>query len=148
MRSKINRGILKERNVSPFFNHKYHIIKFMDNENLILLKSNNNIKEEVHIFNQLQKVLDGYESENINDDDNYNDPLNEIDEEYLLLCEKFLDIIENSDNPFISEKKVHEILNNNPEIKNAIFGKTADQSVFEKDTSKEEYQESEKKRKT
>lgn len=143
MQSKVNRGILKESNVSPFFNHKYHIIKFMENEKLISLKSNSNVKEEAHIFNQLHKVIDGYDYEETSETEEQADPMNEIEEAYLPLCEKFLEIIENSANPIISEKKVHDILNNNPEIKKAIFKETADQTVFEKDTCKEEYKEAE-----
>lgn len=138
MQSKVNRGILKETNVSPFFNHKYHIIKFMETEKLISLKSNSNVKEEAHIFNQLHKVIDAYDYDNTSDSDD-RDPMDEIEESYLPLCEKFLEIVANSENPIISEKKVHDILNNNPEIKKAVFKETADQTVFEKDSSKEEH---------
>jgi hypothetical protein len=139
MQSKVNRGILKETNISPFFNHKYHIIKFMENEKLISLKSNNDVKKETHIFSQLQKVIDGCDYENSNESEEHSDPMDDIEESYLPLCQKFLEIIENSGNRIIGEKKVHSILNNNPEIKKAIFKETADQTVFEKDTSKEEY---------
>lgn len=148
MQSKVNRGILKESNVSPFFNHKYHIIKFMEKESLISLRSNQDVDTEHYVFSQLQKVIDGYDYEPDIDENNENtkqkDPMDDIDETYLPLCEKFLEILENAEHPIIGEKKVHDILNNNPELKKAIFKDTADQTVFDRDISKEEYEEMEK----
>ena len=54
------------------------------------------------------------------------------------LCEKFLEIIAHSPVHVITDKKVHEILNTNPDIKKALFKETADQTVFYKDIDKEE----------
>jgi hypothetical protein len=39
----------------------------------------------------------------------------------------------------MTDKKVHAILNENPDIKKGLFGEVADHTVFEKDIDKEEY---------
>ena len=150
MQSKVKQETLREHNIANFFMQKYHIIKFMNSERLISLRSNENIKEEEHIFNQLTKILEAYEIENNSESENSesensdSDPMSEIEEKYLPLCEKFLDIIQQLDYDIISEKVVHKILNENPQLKEALFKETADQTVFITDTSEEVYAEEEK----
>ena len=46
MQSKVKQETLREHNIANFFMQKYHIIKFMNSERLISLRSNENIKEE------------------------------------------------------------------------------------------------------
>lgn len=144
MRSKIREGTLKESNVSPIFNFKFQIIKYMENNNVVSFKNNANVIEEQHIFEQLQKVINGLEYEeymcdSADSDSDCHNPMDDIDENYLPLCEKFLDIVANSEKQILSDKKVHTILNENPDIKKGLFGEVADHTVFEKDIDKEEY---------
>jgi hypothetical protein len=132
-RSKVKDKILKETNISPLFNYKYQIIKFMDANNRISFTSNKNSKDECYVFDQLLKVINSLEN-----DDDRDCSINDIDEKYLPLCEAFLELVTSSEVPIMTDKKVHDILNNNPEIKKAIFRETAEQTIFEKDVDKEE----------
>src|SRR5690606_23604032 len=90
-RSKIKNGVLKEANITPFFNYKYHIIKFMEENNIIQFKKESDLEEELYAYDQLYKVIDSYNTSNA-DDDEYDDdmfeidPMNDIDEKYIELC--------------------------------------------------------------
>lgn len=144
--SKIKKEILHEHNISPLFMYKYHIIKFMEKHNLISFKLNANIETEYHVFSQLQKVMDIFES---NNDDKYEvfTLIENLDPKYLELCMEFLNLLETSDRDIMSDKIVHSILNENPEIKKIIFKEAADTSVFERDTDKKHYDRLEKENK-
>lgn len=150
-RSKIREGIQKERNITPFFNYKYRIIKFMEQNDLISFKKNvadEVIEDEVYTYEQLFKVIQSYER-NISDSNNESfddskensehDPMDDIDEEYLDLCEDFLRVISESDTEVITSNRIHDILNNDPKLKEQLFYQPINQSVFNKDTDKEEY---------
>lgn len=147
MQSKIKKGTLKESNISPFFSYKYQIIKFMESNNLICLKKGGDIEKELHVFDQLNKIVDIFEKNSNdqneenqgNNDEENKDPLDEIDDEYLPLCQIFMDnILENND-LIVTEKTIHTLLNNDPELKKKLFIDPANQSVFAKDSCAESY---------
>ena len=128
MLAKINDGTLKERNVTPLFKFKYHIIKFMTNNNVMSLKSNENIKNELAIFKDLTKVVN---SEELDDPE----ILDEIADDNIELCDKFAEYLDSIDDNIVSDKKIHEVLNNNPNIKEHLFGKSVDTTIFSHDTT-------------
>jgi len=127
MLAKINKGILKERNITPLFKFKYHIIKFMSDNNMISLKSNDNTENELAIFKDLSKVINSMEHDNP-------EILDDINENYVELCEKFSDYLDSIDDNIVSDTKVHQILNENPNIKEHLFGKSVDTTIFNRDT--------------
>lgn len=140
LRGKIRKGILQEKNISPLFMYKYLIIKFMHEIEAIEFTKNADIENEYYIFCQFQKTLDIFEADEFDNDDEYKDKLiDEIDRNYLDICMEFLEIIANCSDFVASDKKVHAILNENPEIKKVIFREAADTSVFDKDHDKEEF---------
>jgi hypothetical protein len=162
MQSKIKKGTLKESNISPFFSYKYQIIKFMEENKLICLKKGADIEKELYVFDQLNKVVDICEKntneihEENNDEDCKNDkdnkdskivkndkidkdPLDEIDDEYLPLCQIFMDKILENDDLIVTEKTVHSLLNNDPDLKKKLFIDPANQSVFFNDSSAESH---------
>jgi len=143
IKAKVIKGILKDTNVTPLFNQKYQIIKFMEINKVISFTSNTNVKEELYVFDQLLKVIESFEYQ---EDECENDycPIDDIDKKYLPLCEKFLALIEKSEVPIMSDRKVHDILNSNSEIRKEIFKEQVDQTVFEKDIDKDEYANKEK----
>ena len=134
MQSKVKKNILKETNISPLFIHKYYIIKFMENLNLISLTNNKNSNTEIYIYDQLYKVIEG-----INCDDSFINSFNDIDDEYLLICEKFVEYIEENEIKIMTDKKVHEILNSDSEKKKQLFLDVADQTVFTRDIGMDQY---------
>jgi hypothetical protein len=147
---RIKRGILQEKNIPPLFIHKYHILKFMEQNECIEFTKTADTNKEYYVFSQLQKVMDIYE---LNDPDNASDNesdnnslenskydiIDKIDQNYMSLCMEFLEILEQSNGSITSDKKIHSILNDNPDIKKAIFKDTVDTTVFNKDTDKEHY---------
>lgn len=139
---KIKRGILKESNVPILFNYKYNIIKFMEDNMLITFKSNEEVDQEVRLFEQLEKVINGYE-ECIDMDPDNDDPntLDTIDEEYLDICNKFFEKISSTENKVISDKKVHDMLNNSKIDKAMMFKEPVPTTIFTKDIDKEQYRE-------
>ncbi len=140
MKSKILKGVLKEINITPLFLNKYHIIKFMEINTLCSMESNNNIDKEYKLFQQLQKVSDGYDFlKDSNDSDSEQNPMDDIDEDYLLICEIFLKVLSEIDYQIISDKQFHTLLNKNPNIKEAFFPEPTNQQIFVKDIDKDEY---------
>jgi hypothetical protein len=139
---KIKRGILKESNVPILFNYKYNIIKFMEDNMLITFKSNEYVEQEVRLFEQLEKVINGYE-ECIDMDPDNDEPntLDTIDEEYLDICNKFFEKISSTENKVISDKKVHDMLNNSKIDKAMMFKEPVPTTIFTKDIDKEQYRE-------
>jgi len=103
-KSKINKETLQEKNISPLFIAKYHIIKFMDINELINFDSNDDIQIESDIYLELHKVIESmdYRKENVvekckcdnNKDCNCEviiktkdeDPLKNIGDEYNEVC--------------------------------------------------------------
>jgi hypothetical protein len=140
MKSKIANHTLKESNITPLFNHKYQIIKFMEENDLILFTSNQSVEKESHIYSQLHKVLDSCEYMlDVHDSDSSNDPMDEIEDEYLTLCDDFLEKVTNLNNPIMTEKTMHGILNENPKIKEKLFNEPINQNIFDKDEDKDMY---------
>lgn len=162
LNGKIKEGILREKNIPPLFVHKYHIIRFMETNECIEFTKDADVKNEYHIFSQLQKVVDLYELnsddsgdsresnsndsvEYVNDDGAKNKLIDDIDPNYMNLCTEFLELLDQSNGAITSDKKIHSILNDNPDIKKAIFKEEVDTTVFEKDTDKEHYTKTENK---
>jgi hypothetical protein len=144
MRSQIKKGSLDESNISLLFTHKYHILKFMENKHLLEFSKTASVDSEYAIFKQLQKVTLIHEDE---DEDNKEDMIDDLDTEYIGLCMEYMDILESYDGMITTDKKIHEILNENPEIKKVLFREAANTDVFDKDTDKEHYEKLERKRK-
>ena len=156
---KIKKGLLQEKNVPPFFMHKFHIIKFMEINECIEFTKHADTKSEYHIFSQLLKIVDLYElndhtantldihSDNSNDSVEYindneaekNNIIDEIDPNYMNMCMDFLEILEQADGAITSDKKIHSILNENPEIKKKIFKEEVNTTFFEKDADMNHY---------
>ena len=147
IRSKIKKGVLKEKNVPPLFLHKFHIIKFMESNECIEFTKDADIEKEYYVFCQLQKVMDICEVEEPSEDDevSYIDPrddmIDQIDKNYLNMCMDFLELLEQSNGSIASDKKIHSIINDNPDIKKTLFKEVADMTVFKEDISKEHYKE-------
>ena len=150
IRGKIRGCILNEKNMSPLFKVKYHIISFMEINDLIQFTKIANIEKEYHIFDQLRIVFDIYKKNDSfgNDSDNRDnkcsnetcdDMINNIDSDYLDICVKYFELLENSDNDMVSEKMVHKLLNDNPEFKKVLFREATNTEVFEKDTDMNNY---------
>jgi hypothetical protein len=133
MRGRIKNGTLKEKNVSPLFTHKYHIFKFMEDNNVVAFNKNTDIQKEHKIYEQLYKVIESLEKDDEND-------MNMIDDEYLELCDAFMEYVYSSEIEIFTEARTHEILNENPNLKEKMFKEAVNQTIFTKDISKEEYE--------
>ncbi|VBB18419.1 hypothetical protein YASMINEVIRUS_882 [Yasminevirus sp. GU-2018] len=157
LRGKIRRELIQEQHISPLFRYKYYIISFMEKKGLIQFKKTANVEKEHHVFAQLQKVFDIYEYEESADTDKEDtekggssktetrdDLIDDLDQEYLEISMEFLEMLEKSDGQIVSDRIVHSILNENPDIKKALFREPANVDVFEKDTEKEQYQNQDK----
>ena len=124
---KINNSILKETNVPIFFNHKYHIMKFMEIHNKISFKNNTDIENEYKLFEQLEKVIKSneyiIERHNI-DQENDEDPINDIEDEYIDICDEFLSYISDDNKIIMSDSFVHRILDE--QSKYSIFNNNDD----------------------
>ena len=133
MRGRIKNGTLKEKNVSPLFTHKYHIFKFMEEHNVVAFNKNTDIQKEHKTYEQLYKVIESLEKEDEND-------MNMIDDEYLELCDAFMEYVYSSEIEIFTEARTHAILNENPNLKETMFKEAVNQTIFTKDISKEEYE--------
>jgi hypothetical protein len=153
IKSKISKGKLEEQHITPFFVHKYHELKFMDEKDLLSLTTNADIDTEYIILQQLQKMFDVYESNHRSEtdskseskknkknvDDMMNDIVDEVEDEFIEMCIEFLEVLENLETPIMSEKTIHNVLNNDPELKKELFNETTNQTIFTEDTNKEQY---------
>lgn len=136
--SKIKSNKIKDSNIPPFFVTKYYIIKFMNDNDLIDMTNDEMIEAEYDLFTQLYKVVELYEASNDNiiddnvannntKDDNsafeltVDDLLTEIDNEYVDICVDFFDTLSSLGDNIMTEKKIHETLNNESKIDNELF---------------------------
>ena len=106
LNNKIINKHLRTHNISILFKYKFYIIEFMDANQLILLDIDTNIEKEKDIYFILQKIVDLYEDEKL-----LNVYLDNINEEYINSCIKFLEYIENLEEKITSGSKAHELLN-------------------------------------
>jgi hypothetical protein len=113
IRAKIQANTLKESNLPPLFETKYHMIRFMEQQNLVRFDQSNTLAEYAW-YEQLEKVNNG------NDTDDH--VIDEIDAEYLPMCCKYIDYLNGLVCLPQSDKKLHEYWNENPTIKQALFG--------------------------
>jgi len=113
IRAKIQANTLKESNLPPLFETKYHMIRFMEQQNLVRFDQSNTLAEYAW-YEQLEKVNNGYDA---NDH-----AIDEIDAEYLPMCCKYIDYLNGLACLPQSDKKLHEYWNENPTIKQALFG--------------------------
>lgn len=124
MKYKIKNNIMDESNISYLFKQKYLILNFLDSNELINFSDNSDIELEYGFFEQLLKVIESYEYANeSHDSDSSNDPIDDIDMEFKPLCEDFMSFLDNKEENIISTQRVHSILNDNPDIKEKLFGK-------------------------
>jgi len=148
-KSKINKETLQEKNISPLFIAKYHIIKFMDINELINFDSNDDIQIESDIYLELHKVIESmdYRKENVvekckcdnNKDCNCEviiktkdeDPLKNIGDEYNEVCNYFMEYLTELKEPIYSSKSYHKILDSNMKLKNELFKEAIAQEIFE-----------------
>ena len=148
-KSKVDKEVLKEKNISPFFMSKYYIIKFMDKNMFINLNNNEDIEIELDIYLQLEKVIEEVEHENkmimttceCQTDCNCkqqivssnNNPINSVDEDYKDLCYEFIKYLEELNEPVYSSKSYHKMLDTNVKLRNELFKDTLSheiQSIF------------------
>jgi hypothetical protein len=148
-KSKINKETLQEKNISPLFIAKYHIIKFMDINELINFDSNDDIQIESDIYLELHKVIESmdYKKENVVEkckcDNNKDcdceviiktkdeDPLKNIGDEYNEVCNYFMEYLTELKEPIYSSKSYHKILDSNMKLKNELFKDAIAQEIFE-----------------
>lgn len=148
-KSKINKETLQEKNISPLFIAKYHIIKFMDINELINFDSNDDIQIESDIYLELHKVIESmdYKKENVVEkckcDNNKDcdceviiktkdeDPLKNIGDEYNEVCNYFMEYLTELKEPIYSSKSYHKILDSNMKLKNELFKEAIAQEIFE-----------------
>jgi len=148
-KSKISKETLQEKNISPLFIAKYHIIKFMDINELINFDSNDDIQIESDIYLELHKVIESmdYKKENVVEkckcDNNKDcdceviiktkdeDPLKNIGDEYNEVCNYFMEYLTELKEPIYSSKSYHKILDSNMKLKNELFKEAIAQEIFE-----------------
>lgn len=138
IKSKIKDQVLHEKNIPILFKCKYYMIKFMEDNDLIVFKKNADISTELFIYSQLQKVFDVYEK-NKDDTDETEDLMDEIHPDYVDLCLEYLELLQTIDYEVLSEKKINSILDENQELKDALFNTSVKSDVFVKDTEKEQF---------
>lgn len=140
MKGRVIKGTLKERNISPIFHCKYVILKYMEDNELVSFTTNDNIINETTIFHELYKIV--IELEKMDDLDKPESILDNVDEDYLDTSFRFLEyLVKLIDDGvlLLSDKRVHDMLNNDPEMKSGIFRESINQSIFTKDCDKSEY---------
>ena len=106
LNNKISNRQMQIHNISILFKYKFYIIRFMDAMQLILLDNDANIEKEKDIYFILQNIVDLYENEK-----SLNTFLDNLEEDYLDCCVKFLEYVENLDEKLTSSNKAHELLN-------------------------------------
>lgn len=134
MRSKIVRGTLKENNIPLMFNDKYCVLRYMEINELVSLASNDEIDEELRIYNALYKTIEAREYEaNSSDSDSDYSPLDDVEEDFVEICSDFMEYLEEHFPNTISESKIHDEFNKDITDKNKIFHNDYSKDDFVKD---------------
>lgn len=109
-KDRISRDTLDESNISLLFQQKYYIIKFMDDNKLVCFNNNESLEKEYDTYeciNHISKHLgNGDDNDRLDDDfiDNMGD-------DNRLVCEKFMDYIDNNNIILTSADDMHRQLN-------------------------------------
>jgi hypothetical protein len=124
MRSKISKGVMKEENVPFMFNDKYCVLRYMEVNELIDLGSNDEIEDELEVYNALNKAIEAREYETRShgsDSDSDYTPLEEVDDSLLDICFDFMEFLEQNFPNTISEAAIHVELNKDMQVNDEIF---------------------------
>lgn len=133
LRSRIIKNPESEIHLPLLFKEKYHIIRFMELNDLINLTSNAESDIESDMYTNLYQVIYANEYEpKENEDGEIDDwsPLDKIDDEYIDICSMFMDYIDDNEITLMSEFMCHKKLNEKTDIMS--------KEIFKRDVTKEE----------
>ena len=129
--SKIKNIILNINNIPALFKQKYLVINFLEIQELINFTHNDEIEIEYGFYKQLSNIIEYYDNNSHNDN-----IFDNLDNELMPVYESFMEYLSENDELILSEKRFNDMLNNDTILKEQLFGKKAENNIFENDIDK------------